>query len=124
MCENCRAQRTEVLGEIAQLASGEGALYDSLAEIVEEIAADIDWKDEDGKAIDPDFARNEMLQTTVAEQIAVRAAFCAHFSDVHTEEGGMPVPIILGSWAAQAMSYEASISRRRALMDHLGMNQN
>lgn len=124
MCENCRAQRTETMAEIAQLASGEGALYDSLVEIVEETAADVAWTDDEGNALDPDFARNELLQATLAEQIAVRAAFCAHFSDLHTEEGGLPIPIILGAWAGHAMNYEMAISRRRSLMDHLGMNQN
>lgn len=99
MCEDCHAKRDELLKEISELAAREGELYDNIVEAAKFL---------------PESVREEMLVVSIAKAIAVRAAFVAHFCDAErTDEGHMPVPIILGLWAGWAVECEAEAEQQK-----------
>jgi hypothetical protein len=110
MCDDCRRQKAEVKEEILQLVSGEGELFEELAQAAEE-----EFEDEQ--------ERQDALDAIVAEGIAQRAAFMAAYCPDTPTHNLLPF-VILGMWAHQLMQLHVEETRERQFRNIFGLGLN
>lgn len=122
MCEHCQDRKAVLIEEIRLLSSHKGEIYEEIMAAIDTQLAEEDWDDNE------DYIRTEIRDSAIAQSIAIRAAFLAHYCDEKTEDGKLPPSIILGSWAGRCLAVEIEEDHQRymdkEMRNRLGMNNN
>jgi hypothetical protein len=123
MCENCRTQCRIAIVALAE-NDEDHPLVKMTREMTDSACSDLRRQ----AAIDgvelPDDMENEIFDSLIAAQIALTAAHMASKTDPYTDEGGMPVGMILGLWAGSCMQRDAEQEFSNIARSLLGMGDN
>jgi hypothetical protein len=119
MCENCIEHKAVLIEEIRLLASHEGSIFNEMRRLIDRQLEVDSWFKDSGQDID--YIRSEILDAAIAQAIAIRAAFIAHYCDSKVEEGKVPPAMILGIWAGRCLSAELDLAD---MQNRLGMGNN